>query len=522
MLKITNIKVDLEHTIDDVLNQCKKILKTNNFTDYSIDKKSLDARKSKMFYVYSLVVNVENEHKYLKHKNVSIAKKYKLKPVNVGLKTRPIIVGSGPCGLFAALMLALCGTKPIIIERGSDVDTRVETIAKFFKTGILDLNTNIQFGEGGAGTFSDGKLTTQIKNPRSKIVLEYLVKFGANESIMYDAKPHIGSDVLIKILKNMRKFLINNGTTFLFNHQLTNINIVDNKLKNIEVVYNSKTLSFATNHLFLAIGHSSRDTFKLIYERGLDIVAKPFAVGVRIEHPQAMINKIQYGNNVIDAADYKLTANLSNGRGAYTFCMCPGGVVVAATSEENCVVTNGMSYSKRDLENANSALLINVNPSDFSSTHALGGMEFQENLERAAYKLGGSNYFAPVQTVKDFLNKKVTTSFKGVTPTYKPGVTMANLHDILPNFVSESLMEGIISINKKFDGFNLDDAILTGIESRTSSPIRILRDANCFSNIKGIIPCGEGAGYAGGIMSAAIDGIKVVEKALNIELVIAE
>lgn len=519
MIKISNIKVPIEHDIDDVLKKCFKTIKTDKINSYFIEKKSLDARKNKIQYVYSIVIDIDCNQKYLHYKNVSEYKQYEFKVENINLEERPIIVGSGPCGLFAALTLTLANTSPIIIERGSDVDKRKADIDKFWESAVLNINSNVQFGEGGAGTFSDGKLTTQVKNKRTKIILDYLVKFGAPAEIKYLSKPHIGTDILIKVVKNMREFLISKGAEFLFDHQLTNINIEYNHIKSIEVLHEGKTKIFKTSHLYLAIGHSARDTFELIYRKGIDISQKPFAIGLRIEHLQSMVNKVQYGNHVINSADYKLTTNLSNGRGSYTFCMCPGGVVVAASSEEDGVVTNGMSYYNRDKLNANSALLVNVRVDDFNGNHPLQGMYMQQDLEKKAFKLGGSNYFAPVQTVKDFISYQHSTSIGKIIPSYKPGYKLCNIHDMLPEFLSVSLVESIKNLEKKFPGFSTDDAILSAIESRTSSPIRIHRDDQCYSNIKGVIPCGEGAGYAGGIMSAAIDGINSVEKSLGINCI---
>lgn len=521
MIKISNIKVDTKHTIQDVLLKAFKIIKTDKINSYYIDKKSLDARnrKGKIQYVYSIIVDIDNESKYLELPNVSKAKQYSLNVPVINVEKRPIIIGSGPCGLFSALILTLGGAKPIIIERGSDVDTRKEEIDKFWNEGILDTNSNVQFGEGGAGTFSDGKLTTGVKNIRANIVLDYLVEFGAPKEIKYLAKPHVGTDNLINVVKNMREFLIENGAEFLFNHTLTNININDDTVNSIDVEHNKQTINFEVEHLFLAIGHSARDTFELIYNKGLNIEQKPFAMGVRIEHPQQLVNKVQYGDVEITAADYKLTTTLNDGRGAYTFCMCPGGVVVGAASEDGGVVTNGMSYYARDLTNANSALLVNVRCEDFGGDHPLQGMYFQRELEQKAFNLGGKNYYAPVQTVKDFLNDEKSTKLGSVIPTYTPGYTLTNLNLIFPEFMSVGLKEAIVNLNRKFKGFSIDDAILTGVESRTSSPIRIIRDLNCMSNINGIYPCGEGAGYAGGIMSAAIDGINVIEKAFGFESV---
>lgn len=515
MLKISNIKINLNHNEDDLLALVHKVLKTKHIKNYIIDKKSLDARnKKEIHYLYSVLVSVDNEDKYLKIKNVSKVNMPRFEVDKVSLKSRPIVVGSGPAGLFSALILTLAKTKPIIIERGCDVDKRQEDIKLFWKQGILNPNSNVQFGEGGAGTFSDGKLTTGIKDLRCKYVLNKLVEFGAPDEIRYLAKPHIGTDILINVVKNLREYLVENGATFLFEHQLTDLVIEKNNLS--AIVVNDQTLE--CDNLVLAIGHSARDSFEMIYQRGMKIEQKAFAMGLRIEHSQALINHAQYGNTVINAAEYKLACNVYD-RGVYTFCMCPGGLVVAATSEHNSVVTNGMSYYARNLENANSALLVNVVPSDFGGDHPLQGMYLQRKLEQMCFVAGGSNYFAPAQLVCDFLNNVSTTQFKSVTPTYKPGVTGVNLNDLLPEFMCKSLKEGILKLDKKLSGFALDEAVLTAIESRTSSPIRIYRDKSLMSNIKGIYPCGEGAGYAGGIMSAAVDGIKCAESLLGINII---
>ncbi len=515
MLKISNIKLNVDHTEDDLLAMVYKVLKTKQIKSYTIDKKSLDARKKhQIHYIYSVLVSIDNEDKYLKLKNVSKATVPKFAVDKVKLEKRPIVVGSGPAGLFSALILTLANTKPIIIERGCDVDKRQTDIESFWKQGILKPNSNVQFGEGGAGTFSDGKLTTGIKDLRCKYVLNNLVEFGAPKEITYLAKPHIGTDILIKVVKNLREYLIASGATFLFEHQLTDLVIENQQLS--AIVVNDQTIE--CDNLVLAIGHSARDSFEMIYQRGMQIEQKPFAMGVRIEHSQALINHAQYGKTVINAAEYKLACNVSN-RGVYTFCMCPGGVVVAAASESNSVVTNGMSYYARDLENANSALLVNIAPADFGGEHPLQGMYLQRELEQKCFVAGGSNYFAPAQLVCDFLNNRKTTEFKSVTPTYQPGVTGVNLNDVLPEFMCKPLKEGILSLDQKLSGFAFDEAVLTAVESRTSSPIRIYRDQSLMSNIKGVYPCGEGAGYAGGIMSAAVDGIKCAEALLGINII---
>ncbi len=515
MIKISNIKLNIDHTKNDILDSIYKVLKTNKINSFTIDKKSLDARKkSNIHYIYSVIVNIDNEEKYLKFKNVSKAKIPRFKIEKRNLNTRPIVIGSGPAGLFSALILTLANTRPIVIERGCDVESRKNDIEDFWNNSKLKLNSNVQFGEGGAGTFSDGKLTTGIKDLRCKFILEKLVEFGAPKEILYLSKPHIGTDILIKVVKNMREYLIENGATFLFEHQLNDIIVSDGKLAGI--VVNSKEIE--CENLILAIGHSARDSFEMIYKRGVKIMQKPFAMGVRIEHLQDSINKSQYGDTVINSAEYKLACNATN-RGVYTFCMCPGGLVVASSSEENTVVTNGMSYYNRDLENANSALLVNISTDDFGGAHPLQGMYLQRELEKACFEAGGSNYYAPAQLVKDFLNNVCTKEFKSVKPSYLPGVKGANLNDILPKFMCDSLKEGIIKLDKKLSGFAYDEAVLTAIESRTSSPIKIYRDESYMSNISGIYPCGEGAGYAGGIMSAAVDGIRCAEAILNINVV---
>ena len=421
-----------------------------------------------------------------------------------------IIVGAGPAGLFAALTLVNNGFRPIIIEQGKSVDQRKQDIENFQKTGILNTSSNVQFGEGGAGTFSDGKLTTGINNPFCKLVLKEFVKFGAPEEILYLSKPHIGTDNLINIIKNMREYIISKGGTFLFNTKVIYFDIKDNKIRGV-LTYDKSEKFIEADIVILAIGHSSRDTFKKIYEKGFEIEKKNFSVGVRIEHLQEDINKAQYGTITklkLPPAEYKLAYHSPNGRSCYTFCMCPGGYIMASSSDENTIVTNGMSNFLRDNINANSALLVNVTPDDFKDSSPLAGMYFQQDLEEKAFKLGGSNYYAPIQRVQDFLENKTSTYIGKVKPTYLPGVTLSNLNDILPDFVSTTLKEGIKYFDSKLHGFANPDSLLTGLETRSSSPIRILRNELLQSNIQGVYPCGEGAGYAGGIMSAAVDGIK--------------
>ena len=388
---------------------------------------------------------------------------------------------------------------PIIIEQGSPVEEREKQVELFRKTGKLDTFSNVQFGEGGAGTFSDGKLTTGIHSPLCKKVLEEFVNFGAPEEILYLSKPHIGTDKLIKIIKNMREYIISKGGKFLFNTKFIDFNINDNRISSVICKDQNSTYEIAASHVILAIGHSSRDTFEKLYKKGVTIEKKNFSVGVRIEHLQENINKAQYGNSKLKLppAEYKLSYHLPNGRSCYTFCMCPGGVVIASSSEENTIVTNGMSNFLRNGKNANSAILVNITPDDFQNQSPLAGIYFQKDLEEKAFKLGGQNYFAPIQRLEDFLNDRKSDFIGHVKPTYLPGVTLSNLQEILPNFVTNTLKLSIPYFDTKLKGFADPDSILTGLETRSSSPVKIPRDENLISNILGLYPCGEGAGYAG-------------------------
>lgn len=521
MIRLRQVQIGIkEDNIENILRKCSKKLNINqnNIINYQIRKKSLDARKKpNLYYSYEIDIEVENERKILskiKSNDIFQASKEEYKLEISGkeeLKTRPVIIGSGPCGMFCAYLLAESGYKPIIIERGEKVEDRVKTIEEFWTTGNLKENSNVQFGEGGAGTFSDGKLNTLVKdtNYRQRKVLETFVKHGAPEEILYLNKPHIGTDILRKVIKSMREEIISNGGEFKFNECLTDIKIENNKLTEIEI-NNNKWLK--TNLLVLAIGHSARDTFKMLYEKKLDMMAKPFAVGIRIQHPQDMINKSQYGEenySILPPANYKLTYTSSKKRGVYTFCMCPGGYVVNSSSEENKLAINGMSNYKRESKNANSAVIVTVTPNDFGS-HPLAGIEFQRKLEMSAYKEGNGK--VPIQLYKDFKEDKTSTKLKEVEPIIKGNYSLGNINNILPKYITESLIEGIDYFNTKIKGYNRDDAILAAVESRTSSPVRIIRNEQFESNIKGILPAGEGAGYAGGITSAAIDGIKIAEQ----------
>lgn len=507
MIKITNIKIREDLSNDQLFEKiCKKYkININDVVEKRIIKKSIDARnKSDIFYNYSVVLKCKNENKI---KNVQKVEEEQQIKINVNRKSsqRPVIVGAGPAGLFAALTLVQNGIKPIVIEQGKNVDERKKDVEEFQKTGKLNIISNVQFGEGGAGTFSDGKLTSGIHNPLCKKVLQEFYNFGAPEQILYMNKPHIGTDNLINIIRNMRNKIIELGGEFLFNEKVVDFEINDSK---ITAVICSKKIE--TDTVILAIGHSARDTFEKLYEKGVKMEKKNFSVGVRIEHKQEMINKSQYGEMTklkLPPAEYKMAYH-GEERSCYTFCMCPGGTVIASSSEPGTIVTNGMSKFARDGENANSAVLVNVTPDDFKGESPLEGMYFQKELEEKAFKLAGSNYYAPIQRFEDFEKNQKSTFIGEIKPTYKPGVTLSNLNEILPEFVSKTLVEGIKHFDKSIKGFANPDAILTGVETRSSSPVQITRDENKISNIKGLYPCGEGAGYAGGIMSAAVDGIK--------------
>lgn len=513
MLQINEIKIRKDLSEAEVFEIAleKAHVKKEDVLEWYIAKKSIDARKKEdVHYTYSIAIDVKDEKKYRRLERI---KKLDVPTFSspVTLPSRPVIVGCGPAGLFAALTLVQNGAKPIIIEQGQPVEERQKAIETFQKTGKLNPASNVQFGEGGAGTFSDGKLTTGIHSPFCKKVLEEFVHFGAPKQILYLSKPHIGTDNLIRILQNMREYLITNGATFLFNTKVIDFEIHNQQITSLHTICNGTEKMIDTKYVILAIGHSSRDTFEKLYEKGITMEAKNFSVGVRIEHLQNWINKAQYGTITklkLPPAEYKLAYHSTSGRSCYTFCMCPGGTVMPSSSDPHTIVTNGMSYFLRDGKNANSALLVNVTPDDFKENSPLSGIYFQKELEEKAFLLGGSNYFAPIQRVGDFLKNQKSISIGEVKPTYQPGVTLSNLNEILPSFVSDTLKEGLIYFDTKLQGFAHPDSILTGLETRSSSPVKILRDEKLISNVSGIYPCGEGAGYAGGIMSAAVDGIK--------------
>lgn len=518
MIRLKDIKIRENLSDEQVF---RKVISKNKIAleeveNWSIYKKSIDARKKEdIYYNYTIDIELKDNKKEKKFEKVQ---KYNFPKINVTRNSnyQPVVIGAGPAGLFAGLILVENGLKPIILERGKKVEERIKDVEEFIRNKKFNAKSNIQFGEGGAGTFSDGKLNTgNSAGIYSKKVLEEFVRFGAPEEILYISKPHIGTDNLRNIVKNIREYIISKGGQVLFNEQVTDFDIENGKIKAVKC---SKKIE--TDSVILAVGHSARDTFKKLYELGVEIQPKNFAVGVRIEHLQEEIDKAQFGTQTklkLPAADYKLVYHASNGRTCYTFCMCPGGQVMASNSEEKSIVTNGMSNFARDGKNANSALLVNVTVEDYYKDSPLDGMYFQEELEKKAFELGGSNYNAPVQRVEDFLQNKETNSFGKVIPTYMPGVKGENLNKILPKFVSETLKESIVELDKKLYGFADNDAILTGVETRSSSPVQIIRDKEQLNsiNVEGLYPCGEGAGYAGGIMTAAIDGIKCAIKVLE-------
>ncbi len=533
MLRINNIKMPINHNDDDLKKAVENMLDINKkeFKSFEITGQAIDARnKNNIIYVYSVDIALINEDKYKDLPNVRKMEKseYIVEKVELKNRKRPIIVGSGPSGLFAALILAEAGLKPIIIEQGKKVEERQKDVYNFFKDGKFNKYSNVQFGEGGAGTFSDGKLTTNTNNFRMQKVYSEFILAGAEKKISYMSKPHVGTDKLIGIMKNIRKKIEDLGGEYRFQNKLVSITYENSKITEaiIEILsdksdtedeIHNEIYKIDTDIVILAIGHSSRDTFYMLNEKNIKMERKIFSVGVRIEHKQSMINHSQYGKfaDKLPAAEYKLSVKSENGRGVYTFCMCPGGVVVPAASEEGRLVVNGMSYSKRNLENANSAILVNVYPDDFGEGGVLAGVEFQRKLEEKAFELGGSDYKAPVQLFGDFVKNIKSKKLGKVKPSYAKGYKFANLNECFPDYINISLKEGIQLMDRKIKGFANYDSVLSAVESRSSSPVKIPRNEKFFSNIDGIIPCGEGAGYAGGIMSAAVDGIKCAEAVIE-------
>ena len=523
MIRLREISLPPEHSVAQLSYEAAQMLKisASKVRKLKIVRRSVDARKKPdIRIVYTIDVTVDgNEKKILKDarcKRAALAPvSYYKVPKPKGLpKHRPVVVGFGPAGMFAALILAINGLCPIVLERGEDAESRHKKVEHFWKTGELDTRSNIQFGEGGAGTFSDGKLNTGVNNPRIGWVLEQFVKAGAREDILFDTKPHVGTDVLLTVVRNIRQRIISMGGEVRFNAQVTGLLKENGQITGVQV---NKTETLSCNQVIFAIGHSARDTFRYLAELDLPLEAKPFAMGVRIEHLQENIDKAQYGRHdpVLPPADYKLVRHLDE-ETVYTFCMCPGGYVVAAASEEGRCVTNGMSYADRDGVNANAALLVTLNPKDFPYEGPLGGMVWQEKIEEAAFRAGGGNYHAPAQLVGDFLNHRPSTGAGTVQPTYAPGVTWCDLHQVLPEKITRALAEALPQLDGNLAGFADPDSVLTAPETRSSSPVRILRDETKQSiGLRGLYPAGEGAGYAGGIMSAAIDGILCAEALLE-------
>lgn len=531
MLRINQLKMHIGHSREQLILKVADLLriKKSDILFLEITRQSVDARKKpEIYYIYALDVKISNEDKVLnavlKRKNIkeqiSVISPVKYSFPKCGskrLSKRPVVVGMGPAGLFCAYFLALHGYRPIVLERGRDVDNRKKDVDRYWETGILDTESNVQFGEGGAGTFSDGKLNTLVKDKdgRNREVLETFVKFGAKESILYDSKPHIGTDVLADVVKHMREKIINCGGEVLFESKVTDIYMENKKITGLQINYSKK---LECDQVVLAIGHSARDTFYMLKDRNVQMEAKSFAVGFRVQHPQEMINLSQYGteqSDILGAAPYKVTAKTSMGRGVYSFCMCPGGYVVNASSEEGHIAVNGMSYSGRNGTNANSAIIVSVNPDDYPGDGPLSGIEFQRELEKRAYKAGNGSI--PLQRYGDFVTEVLETQIKtkypekAVEPQCKGRICWSSLSEILPTECNKAFIEGMEVFGRQIKGFDMPDTILAGVESRTSSPVRIPRDKNLQSEVKGLYPCGEGAGYAGGITSSAMDGMRVAE-----------
>ena len=522
MIRIREIPLPPEHNVAQLHYEAARLLKVSNskIRGITLVKRSVDARKKPdIKVVYTVDVAVDgNENKILKAsgcKRASIApiSYYKPPRTKAEPKYRPVVVGFGPAGMFAALILAQTGLRPLVLERGDDAATRHEKVRKFWQTGALDPKSNVQFGEGGAGTFSDGKLNTGVNNPRIGWVLKQMVAAGARENILFDAKPHVGTDVLLEVVQNLRQRIISLGGEVRFQTQVTGLRCENGQLTGLEV--NGEEVIPCDRAIF-AIGHSARDTFEMLHSMDIPMEPKPFSMGVRIEQKQSAIDRAQYGrvDPVLPPADYKLVKHLEN-ETVYTFCMCPGGYVVAAASEEGRVVTNGMSYADRDGENANAALLVTLNPADFPFEGPLGGMYWQRQIEEAAFAAGGGNYYAPAQTVGDFLAGRPSTAPGNVEPTYQPGVTWCDLHGVLPEKITRAIREALPLMDGSLKGFADPNGVLTAPESRSSSPVRILRGEDRQAQLRGLFPCGEGAGYAGGIMSAAVDGILSAESLME-------
>lgn len=536
-LLVNNLKLPIEHKEVDLYRAVCKSLRINqtDIHNLCIRNKSIDARNNDVKYIYTVEADIDKGERLYNNnriKNVSLPKGIRYQIPDKNYNGRPIIIGAGPAGLFCAYACVEAGVKPIVIERGSKVENRQKDIAKFWEEGILNPNSNVQFGEGGAGTFSDGKLNTLIKDKtgRCAYVMETFVKFGAPANILYDSKPHIGTDILVDVIKNMREYINDHGADIYFNTQVIKLLTTNNnRITGVVVQSDGNTFEINSDRVVLAIGHSARDTFEMLDVTGVLMEPKPFAIGVRIEHPRSYIDYIQYGGdytNILPAANYKLTAQTSTGRGVYSFCMCPGGYVVNASSEYGRLAVNGMSYSGRDGANSNTALIVTVTPDDYPDTSNLSGVKFQRDLEAKAYEL--TNGKVPVQTYKDYYgvvcNSVLDNStyeipdkyLDGFTPQIKGEYQFSDVSSIFTDSINKTIIEGMSVFGKKIKGYNSQYAYLSGIESRTSSPVKIPRDDDGVSpNMMGLYPCGEGAGYAGGITSAAMDGLYIAERIIS-------
>ena len=532
MLRLTEIRLPIDHA-EDALQQViveRLAIKADELMDFSIFRRGIDARKkNRIFFTYTVDVSTTDDegllarHSGHPHIKPATDASYRfIAHAPASIEKRPVVIGLGPCGLFAALILAQSGFRPIILERGKKVRERTVDTFGFWRKRELDPESNVQFGEGGAGTFSDGKLHTQIRDPKhyGRKVLDEYVKAGAPEEILYISKPHIGTFRLVKVVEQMRAEIEELGGEFRFQSKVVDINIENGAVRGVTLASGEQ---IASDHVVLAIGHSARDTFEMLHERGVSIEAKPFSVGFRIEHPQTMIDQCRFGANaghpLLGSADYHLVHHCKNGRSVYSFCMCPGGTVVAAASEPGRLVTNGMSQYTRDERNANAAIVVGISPDEDYPGNPLAGIELQRQIEARAFELGGSNYDAPGQLVGDFLAGKPSKAFGSVVPSYKPGVKLCDLSSALPDYAIDAIREALPAFERKIPGYAMHDALLTGVETRTSSPVRISRNDDDLQSVKvrGLYPAGEGAGYAGGILSSAVDGIRVAEAvALNL------